>query len=169
VIEARFGKVDADELLGVRTGTPATERWHLPSASSAPEHGHDHGHAHDHGHGDDAHAHHGSDPNRHDHGIRATSILRDAPLPWDGLAAWLRSLLSLRGANVLRLKGVVSVTGCDQPVVLHAIHHLLHPPKLMGQWPEGPRTSRIVVIGRDIDPADVTAAFDTFVRKAAGG
>lgn len=163
VIEARFGKVDADALLGVRTGTPAAERWHLPSASEAL------GPGHDHDHGDHTHAHHGSDPNRHDHGIRATSILRDAPLPWEGLAAWLRSLLSLRGADVLRLKGVVAVAGCDQPVVLHAIHHLLHPPKLMGHWPDGPRTSRIVVIGRNLDPADVTAAFDTFVQKAAGG
>ena len=36
------------------------------------------------------------------------------------------SLLSLHGAEVLRLKGIVRVAGMAQPVVLQAVHHVLH-------------------------------------------
>jgi G3E family GTPase len=164
VITARFGRVDADVLLETRTGVPAGERWMADVAADATHihQGHDHDHdAHEVGHGH----HHGSDPTRHDHGIRATSIVWTAPLPWAAVSAWLRSLLSLRGSDVLRLKGVIDVDGVDSPVAVHAIHHLLHPPMRLGAWPAGPRISRIVVIGRGLDPVQVTDSFERFAQS----
>ena len=68
------------------------------------------------------HAHH-----HHDHDGIASVVLRaEAPIPGPGLALWLDSLLSLHGADVLRLKGIVRIDGVHAPVVLQAVHHMVH-------------------------------------------
>ena len=65
--------------------------------SMVPEH--DHAHDHD-----------------HHHGVAAVVLRAQEPIPGPALALWLDSLLSLHGADVLRLKGIVRVAGIEQPV-----------------------------------------------------
>ena len=53
----------------------------------------------------------------------------------------------MRGADLLRVKGLVAVEGCRGPVVVHAVRHLLHPPVELQAWPEpGDAQSRLVFI-----------------------
>ena len=53
----------------------------------------------------------------HDHAGIASVVLRaEAPIPGPALALWLDSLLSLHGADVLRLKGIVRVAGIERAV-----------------------------------------------------
>ena len=73
----------------------------------------------------------------HDEGIGTTLIAYDAPVTWDRLQLWLESILSLRGADVLRLKGLVQVAGEARPVVLQGVHHVVHPVSYLPAWPEG--------------------------------
>jgi G3E family GTPase len=157
-----YGRVKAAELFRDKT--------ELVSLLAAQDAGHHHDdHAHDHGHDHDqahAHEHHVSDPNRHDHGIVATSLVRETPLPWDGVAKWLRSLISLKGGDVLRLKGVLDIAGIDKPVVIQGVHHLIHPPTTLAAWPPGPRGSKIVVIARHIDGQQLAASLDRFTTSA---
>ena len=52
-------------------------------------------------------------------------------------------------------------------MALHGVQHLFHPPALLPAWPEGdPRTTRLVAILRDLDPAVIEEGFRAFVAAA---
>ena len=93
----------------------------------------------------------------HDSRINAVSITIDDPIPADLFDVWLETLIALRGPDILRIKGIVHVTGIPYPFAFHGVQHIFHPPVSLPHWPEGDRKSRIVVIGRDI-PRDILAA-----------
>ena len=65
---------------------------------------------------------------------------------------WLESLMNSSAADILRMKGVVHVEGMKHPFALHGVQHIFHPPVPLTHWPEGDRTTRLVVIGRDLPP-----------------
>jgi len=86
----------------------------------------------------------------HDARINSVSITIDDPVPADLFDFWLDTLIALRGPDILRIKGIVHVTGIPYPFAFHGVQHIFHPPVSLPHWPEGDRKSRIVVIGRDI-------------------
>jgi len=96
-------------------------------------------------------------------------VLRtDEPIPGTALVLWLDSLLSLHGADVLRLKGIVRVTGIEQPVVVQAVHHVLHhlvglPPRAEAAW-DGPG-GEIVVIHRGLPEAGLRASLEAALNR----
>ena len=102
--------------------------------------------------GAEAHRRDGDAHGDHMHGatVRSVSLTVDAPIAWEALRRWLQSLLSLRGADILRLKGLVNVRGMSRPVVVQAVHHLLHPPITLPRWPDGERRTRIVLIAEGL-------------------
>ena len=109
--------------------------------------------------------HHHHDVNRHDARIGAFCLTYDQPLDWRGLAMWLEMLVASRGEDLLRVKGILNLTGHDRPVAIHAIRHLMHPPTELAAWPEGdPRTSRIVFITRDLPRAVVEDGLRAFQK-----
>src|SRR4051812_12079748 len=109
---------------------------------------------------EEAYEHHHHDLNRHGD-IRAFCITRDQPLPWPAFRAWLEALTSLRGADLLRLKGVVNVAGEDRPVVLHGVQHVFHPPTRLKAWPPGDdRRTRLVFIVRNIEKPAVEKSLE---------
>ena len=117
------------------------------------DHHHDHEH-HDHGHHDHEHFHTAEgklDVNRHDASIQSFCLTFDEPFEWNTLATWLDLLAAYRGDNLLRVKGLVNVTGVDRPVVIHGVQHLFHPPATIPAWPDDSRQSRIVFITRDLN------------------
>jgi G3E family GTPase len=105
-------------------------------------------------------AHH---EHHHDHsGIAAVVLRVELPISGRALALWLDSVLSLHGDNVLRLKGIVRVAGVGEPLVLQAVHHVLHrlvrlPPRAEAAW--GITGSEIVVIHRGLSEAGLRASF----------
>jgi G3E family GTPase len=111
------------------------------------------------------HQHH--DPNRHDARNRAFCITLEQPLDWPGLAMWLEMLVSSRGENLLRVKGILNLKGHDRPVAIHAVRHLMHPPVKLAGWPkDDPRTSRIVFITRDLPRRAVEDSLHAFQAAA---
>jgi len=106
---------------------------------------------HDHADPADGHASH--------HGIDSFALTHDAPIAWETLSAWLVSIASLRGADFLRLKGIVNVAGRAGPVVIDGVQHVFHPPRELARWPDADRRTRIVFIVRDIPRAAVEASF----------
>jgi G3E family GTPase len=79
------------------------------------------------------------------------------------LQLWLESILSLRGADVLRLKGLVRLAGEDRLVVLQGVHHVLHPPVFLERQTEAAGNTRIVLITRGISAAGLRASFATAI------
>jgi G3E family GTPase len=107
--------------------------------------------------------HHHHDPNRHDARIGAFCLTFEDPLDWQGLAMWLEMLVAQRGANLLRVKGILNLKGHGRPVAIHAVRHLMHPPAKLAAWPAGdPRTSRIVFITCDLPRAVIEDGLRAF-------
>ncbi|MGV6876496.1 CobW family GTP-binding protein [Pseudochelatococcus sp. B33] len=97
--------------------------------------------------------------------IAAFSIVVDEPIGKEALERWLASIVSLRGSDILRMKGIVAVDGERGPVVIQAVQHLLHPRLSLDDWPDDDRRTRIVFITRGLPPAGVRNSFLAALRS----
>jgi G3E family GTPase len=112
--------------------------------------------------------HHHHDRNRHDDHIRAFSIVTEAAVPASTFDMFLDLLRSLHGPQLLRLKGVVKLAEKpDQPVVVHGVQHVLHPPASLPAWPDADTRTRLVFITRDVEPRTIRELFAAFLGTAA--
>ena len=112
----------------------------------------------EHGHG-----HHRHDVNRHDAHISSFCITRDRPVSWTALSGWLDALTQMRGSDLLRVKAIVAIDERPgQPVVLHGVQHLFHPPVLLSDWPSDDHRTRIVFITRDLPRETIEQSFTAF-------
>ena len=103
------------------------------------------------------------DVNRHDDRIRAFCIIRERPISWTALSAWLDALAEMRGDDLLRLKAIVALSDRpDQPVVLHGVQHLFHPPVLLPEWPSEDHRTRMVFITRDLPREAIETTLTAF-------
>jgi G3E family GTPase len=156
-LTAAYGVVDPAMLFGLGLFDPQTksvevQRW-LNDEAVAAQHTDDH----------DGHHHH--DVNRHDERIRSFCITRDRPISWNALSGWLDALASMRGDDLLRLKAIVAIADRpDQPVVLHGVQHLFHPPVLLPHWPSEDRRTRMVFITRDLPRKTIEETFTAFAE-----
>ena len=161
IIPAVHGKVDLASLLDIGLYNPQTksldvQRWLAAEAYPSSHRHHDHGHgdsnahAHDHDH---AHDHH--DINRHDARIQATCLTFDTPLVPEAFDRWLDILMSFRGRDILRVKGILNLEGEPLPVVVHGVQHIFHPPVRLDAWPSDDRRTRMVFITRDVNAEDL--------------
>mgnify|MGYP003337692440 FL=1 len=174
------GEIDPNKILNAGLYNPDTKtadvkRWlheeayaedhHHDHGHGHHHHGHDHGHGHGHGHGHD-HGHGEQDPhnvNRHDDRIKAFCMTFDEPMSWSTVAAAFDALVTYRGPDLLRMKGILNVKDTDKPVVIHGVQHVFHPPATLEAWPEGDdRKSRVVFITRDIAESTIRKVFASF-------
>ncbi|HLB06275.1 MAG TPA: GTP-binding protein [Alphaproteobacteria bacterium] len=110
------------------------------------------------------HGHEPYDEHRHDAHIAAFCLTFDEPLDWEAFAIWLTMLLHKRGADVLRVKGLINVAESEGPVVVHGAQHLIHPPEHLARWPDEDRRTRLVFICRDIPRESIERSLRTFLR-----
>ena len=162
LIEVTGGAVDPAILfnLGLYDPTAKTvevQRWLGDEAFT---------HAHDEHEGPKEHGHgHHHDVNRHDAHISSFCITRDKPISWTALSGWLDALTSMRGTDLLRIKAIVAIDERPgQPVVLHGVQHLFHPPVLLPQWPSDDHRTRIVFITRDLPRETIEQSFAAFAE-----
>jgi G3E family GTPase len=153
VIEVTGGAVDPSLLFNLGLFDPTTktvevQRW---LGDEAPDDG---GHGH----------HHHQDINRHDAHISSFCIVRERPMSWTALSGWFDALTSMRGADLLRVKAIVAIDERPgQPVVLHGVQHLFHPPVLLPEWPSDDHRTRIVFITRDLPRETIEQTLASFV------
>jgi len=105
----------------------------------------------------------------HDAAIRSYCLWFDSPFTWDTLSAALQVLTSLRGPDLLRVKGIVNVQGEAGPVAIHGVQHVFHPPLMLPAWHGEERRSRIVFIVRNIPRESVEALFTAVGTVASAG
>ena len=154
IVPVAQGTVDPSRLFNIGFYDPATKsvdvrRW-LRDEAFESGHGHDLHHGH-------------PDVNRHDDRIRAFCITRERPISWAALSAWLDGLATMRGDDLLRLKAIVALSDRPgQPVVLHGVQHLFHPPVLLPEWPSEDHRTRMVFITRDLPREAIEATFAAF-------
>ena len=156
IIPVAQGAIDPALLFNLGFFDPATKsvdvrRWLRDEAFAS---GHQHDDEHDH-----------LDVNRHDDRIRAFCIIRDRPISWAVLSGWLDGLATMRGDDLLRFKAIVALSDRpDEPVVLHGVQHLFHPPVLLPQWPSEDRRTRMVFITRDLSREAIEATLTAFEK-----
>ncbi len=143
-LHASDGQVDTELLFNLGLYNPKTksldvQRWLNAEAYAARD-----------ADAENPHHAHRHDVNRHDAHIRAFCFWVDEPFEPDALEAWLGTLLSLRGPDLLRVKGIVNVIGYNGPMVIHGVQDLFHPPMMLPNWPSSERRTRVVFIVRDI-------------------
>jgi G3E family GTPase len=120
LIPVRDGQVAPDRLFGAALFDPARGTEDPRGWLNEPAyHDHDHNHAH-HDHGD---------------GVAAFCLAFDRPLDWSAASHWLAQLRQWRGADLLRVKGILCLTDEPVPVAVHGVHHIFHPPVRLAAWP----------------------------------
>ena len=137
------GVVAPDLLLSVgidraRIAPEVVDRW-LGPADAAHEHEH-------HAHG-------------HTHNIVTFTLWFDKPFKRSTFERCVELLTSLRGADLLRVKGLVNVEDEAGPVVIQGVQHLFHPPVTLAEWPSAERRSRLVFITRGIQRETIANLF----------
>jgi G3E family GTPase len=104
----------------------------------------------------------------HSDGISSFVLERRRPMQWPAFARAMETLIALRGGDLLRVKGILDVTGCQGPVVVQYVQHLAHPPVELQSWPDQNRNSRIVFITRNIAESQVRDLFASVETLANG-
>jgi G3E family GTPase len=100
----------------------------------------------------------------HLHGIDTFSLTCEQPVAWRAFADWLTTLKTRYADQLLRVKGILHVAGEDDPVAVHGVHHVFHPPIRLRQREPLGRQSRIVFITRDLPRETVEAGWRRAVQ-----
>jgi G3E family GTPase len=95
----------------------------------------------------------------HSDGIRSFVLADERPIAWETFERAMQTLLSLRGRDLLRIKGLLHVAGARGPVVVQFVQHLAHPPVELTAWPDAERASRLVFIARGVNQRQVEDLF----------
>jgi G3E family GTPase len=97
----------------------------------------------------------------HDLAIGSIGLADPRPLDTTKVNNWLSYLLQSRGADILRMKGVLNLKGESKRFVFHGVH-MMFDGQLERPWGAGAaRVSRLVFIGRDLDRNELTAGFES--------
>jgi len=133
-------------------------------SADASTHQHDHHHDHDecgHEHCDHQHQHH-----HHGDDVSSVGIERTGNVDPERLSEWLFVLLDEHGDNIFRVKGIFSVLGDPQRVVIQAVHRQIDDPVHTANSNRDDRLNKIVFIGRNLDRAALIAGFESCLVKA---
>jgi G3E family GTPase len=96
----------------------------------------------------------------HTHGIHAFGVILEGELSRLEFARALGGLARERGADLLRVKGIVRFSDRpDRPAVVQAAQHAMFAPEWLEDWPDQDHRSRLVFIVHDIPRSEIVAHF----------
>ena len=96
-------------------------------------------------------------------------VSEPAPLDFNAFARFMETLMALRGADLLRVKGFLNIAGCRGPVLVQVVQHLSHPPVELAAWPDADRRSRLVFIVDGLDRTAIERSLRAFLGRAPVG
>ena len=109
----------------------------------------------------------GQRPALHNAAIQTLSLRFQTPFSWTAFSAALELLATLRGPDLLRVKGIVNVDG--QPQVVQGVQHIFHEPVALDRWPSEDTDTRLVFITRGIDAATIRNLFSAVAATRPAG
>ena len=144
------GDIDPGKLsnLGLARGQadlPAIERWLGRVSDATPSDG----------------AYLGSRVPRAAHlaAVRSFVLWFDTPFTWQSFTTIVQVLTSLRGPDLLRVKGLVNIAEESGPIVVQGAQHLFDEPARLDAWPSDDRRSRLVFITKNLTREVVEGLF----------
>ncbi len=93
-------------------------------------------------------------------------LVERTPLSWAAFSRFMTTLIAMRGADVLRVTGLMNVEGCRGPVTVHCMQHLSLPPIELQAWPDQDHASRLDFVTRGVEEGAVRDLFNS-VRALA--
>lgn len=158
-------KVDLGQILGLQSfacdAMSMTDPHFLEhdDGHACDEHcAHDHDHDHDHA---SPHAH------SHDPSVTSVSLLPSRPIDARRLMQALTQLLETRGDEIFRIKGILDVQGDRRRHVLQGVHRLLELKPSLPWMPHETPASKLVFIGRNLQPHKLRALVETCYAEPA--
>ncbi len=106
-------------------------------------------------------------PTRHDDRIKAFAVTLAQPIVWQDLVDALETLTSMRGDQLLRIKGIINVAGESRPRAIHAVQHTIYPVAVLPAWPDEDRRTKLVFITRELPEAFVRDTLDSFLKQTS--
>ena len=98
-------------------------------------------------------------PFRHDAEITSRGAVIEQPIARDVFDFWLMTMVDMMGPNILRMKAIIHIEGAPTPFAIHGVRGVVDPPVPLPRWPSEDRSSRIVVIGRNLPVALLEDSF----------
>lgn len=87
----------------------------------------------------------------HDSSVKSVSCIVKGEVNIRMMECWIRRLLREEGANLYRYKGIIAVSGKDQPFVFQGVG-MMFDGEFQGEWKfNEERESRFVFIGKNLD------------------
>lgn len=103
-------------------------------------------------------------PPVHPASISTFTLRRPEAIDRVALDAFLDLLASVHGPALLRVKGLVRVMEHpDQPLLVHGVQRVFHPPRLLAGWPDGDTMSRIIFITKGLEEGLIKRLFAGFL------
>lgn len=94
----------------------------------------------------------------HDSTVGSVGFEIQGDMDEEKLEAWMRKLLRERGVDIFRMKGILSVRGKEEQLVMQGVHMLLDG-ALGRPWKDARRSNKLVFIGRNLDRAELSSGF----------
>ena len=96
----------------------------------------------------------------HDTTVSSISIVEPRPLDLEAIQRWFNFLLTQKGADLYRMKGILNVANADERFMFQAVHMIFN-----GQfdepWAKGEtRESKFVFIGKNLDHDELREGFE---------
>ena len=92
----------------------------------------------------------------HDNSVSSMAIVEEGTIDHQKFMNWLRGVLSEKGADIFRSKGIVNSKDHDSALVFQGVHMLLDMKRLDASKPS---INRLVFIGRNLDREELTKGF----------
>nr|WP_176024580.1 GTP-binding protein [Brucella pseudintermedia] len=128
-----------------------------PDHVCGPDCDHDH---HDHDH----HHHHDHASPIHDVTVKSVS-LRAGEIDPAKFFPWIQNITQTQGPNILRLKGIIAFKDDPDRYVVQGVHMIIEGDHQRAWKADEKRESRLVFIGRELDPAALKAGFENSQAK----
>ncbi|HEV2770986.1 MAG TPA: GTP-binding protein [Solirubrobacteraceae bacterium] len=111
------------------------DRFSLAAADDDDAHGHDHGHDHEH------------------LDVEIFSVELPGELDPGRFDGWLGGLIMLKSPDLFRIKGILAMAGEPRRQILHGVQSYVDSTPGRDWEPGEPRTSRLLIIGRELENA----------------
>lgn len=102
----------------------------------------------------------------HTVGLRSISLSHAGPVDADALVIWLEFLAKRRSHELMRAKGIVgALSASGGPLLRRVIQGVYRWLEVTEESGPPPEVSQIVLIGRDLDEAEVRRGWEAIVRR----
>jgi G3E family GTPase len=91
----------------------------------------------------------------HDDSVTSVGIEFDGDLEEASFVSWLQTLLTSKGADIYRCKGIVAIAGEAERFVFQGVHMMMNG-QPYGTWGDQPRRNRFIFIGKNLDRQSLT-------------